>query len=165
MYRTCIAVVDATRARLFTFERDNDLGGVRESLSERTDLVNPARRLTPAQLFSDTRMSSNVANGRHYAFDDHRNAHIDHMDGEFARDIAAAIAEAVRDTGARRIIVCASPRMLGTLRETELAKLGVPVDELARDYGKLTKSQIHDYLVDRGLLPESPPRPMRQREA
>lgn len=165
MYRTCIAAVDATRARLFTFERDDDAGGLRERLAERTDLVNPARRLTPTELFSDTRTNTNRANGRYYGVDDHRDAHMDHMDAEFAREIVAALADAVRDTGARRAIVCASPRMLGALRTADVARCGVPVDELARDYAKLTAPQIHEYLIAQGLLPPSPPRPMRSREA
>jgi hypothetical protein len=38
MYRACIAVVDASRARLFTYERSNDADG-HEELAELTDLV------------------------------------------------------------------------------------------------------------------------------
>jgi len=50
MYRACIALVDATRARLFTFDRDSDAGETREELLEHEDLVDPARhqRLEPA---------------------------------------------------------------------------------------------------------------------
>ena len=158
MQRTIIATADATRARLFTFDRDDDVGRVRESWSERTDLVNPARRQTPAQLFSDTRTNTARTGGRFFGLDDHRDAHIDEMDTEFARMISAAIDEAVRDTGARRIILCASPRMLGILRATQRRNNGVEIDELARDYVKLTPPQLHAQLIDRGLLPASPAR-------
>ena len=123
MHRTCIAIVDATRARLFTFDRTAEVDGVHEELSERTDLVNPAR-----------------------------------LDAKFARSIIAAIERTVEDTAARRIIVCASPRMLGALRAADLRHEGLVIDELARDYVKLTPSQIHDELVAHGLLPTSPPR-------
>lgn len=132
MQRTIIAVVDATRARVFALERTDEVGGMRESFSERTDLVNPARH--------------------------HRDARVDELDAEFARAAAGAIEQALRDTGARRVIVCASPRMLGFLRSTDLRHDGVVTDEIARDYVKMTPPQIHDQLVARGLVPTSPRR-------
>ena len=158
MQRTMIAIVDATRARIFTFDRTDDVGGMRESFFERTDLVNPARRRTPAQLFSDTRTNTNRTGGRFYGLDDHRDAHIDTMDTEFAWAAAASIEQAIHDTGARRVILCASPRMLGFLRTTDLWRDGVVIDDLARDYVKMTPPQIHEQLVAHGLIPASPPR-------
>ncbi|HSN29946.1 MAG TPA: host attachment protein [Kofleriaceae bacterium] len=159
MQRTIIAVADATRGRLFLFDRSDDAGHPRETLTELTDLVNPQRRQTPAQLFSDTRTNTSRMGGRFFGVDDHRDAHIDKIDVDFASSIAAAIAKAVRENGARRVIVCASPRMLGMLRTTDLRTDGVVIDELARDYVKLTAPQIHEQLVDHGLLLPSPPRP------
>jgi hypothetical protein len=44
MYRACIAIVDATRARLFTFERATEPDAMRDELHEHTDLANPALR-------------------------------------------------------------------------------------------------------------------------
>ena len=38
MNRTCIAIVDATRARLFTFDRTQGASGVHEQLVEQRDL-------------------------------------------------------------------------------------------------------------------------------
>jgi protein required for attachment to host cells len=153
MQRTIIAVADATRARVFTFDRSDEAGELRESLAERSDLVNPARRRTPAQLFSDTRTNTSRTGGKFFGLDDHRDAHIDELDIEFAREIASAIESAVTETGARRVIVCASPRMLGMLRTAELRRGGIVIDELARDYVKMTPSQIRELLADRGLLP------------
>lgn len=159
MSRTCIAVVDATRARLFTFDRADVQGEIQETFSERTDLVNPARRKTPAQLFSDSRPGTNRTGGLQYAFDDHRDAHIDELDAEFAREIVAAIERTTQDIGGARLIVCASPRMLGILRSTRPRRDDLAIDEIPRDYTKLTAPQIHEQLVEHGLLPASPPRP------
>ena len=153
MQRIVIAVVDASRARLFMFERAADPGGIEETFTERTDLVNPMRRRTPAQLFSDTRTNTNRTGGRFYGVDDHRGGHIDAIDTEFARGVASAIARAVRDTKAGRVIVCASPRMLGILRTTELRRGGIVIDELAHDYSKMTPPQIRARLVKQRLLP------------
>jgi protein required for attachment to host cells len=157
MQRTIIAVADASRARVFTLDRNDDGGGVRETLSERTDLVNPARRRTPAQLFSDTRTNTNRTGGRFYGVDDHRDAHMDGIDAAFARDIAAAATQALRVTGATRMIVCAAPRMLGFLRDTELGGEATVVDELAHDYVKKTPLQLRELLAEHELLP-APPR-------
>ena len=159
MHRTCIAVVDATRARLFIFGRRAEPDGVHEELSERTDLVNPTRRRTPAQLFSDTRPGTNRTGGLQYAFDDHRDAHIDAIDAEFSREIIAAIERTVRKTAAQRLILCASPHMLVQLRALGLRRDGLVIDELPRDYVKLTPPRLHEQLVEDGLLPASPPRP------
>lgn len=159
MQRTIIAVADASRARIFTFDRTEEVGGTREALSERTDLVNPARRRTPSQLFSDTRTNTSRTGGKYYGLDDHRDAHIDELDAEFASAVAAAIERALHDTGAKRVIVCASPRMLGILRATDLRRDGIVVDELGRDYVKMTPTQLHEQLVAHGLIPASPPRP------
>jgi protein required for attachment to host cells len=165
MRRTCIAIIDATRARLFTFDRVDEVGGIRETFSERTDLMNPVRRKTPAQLFSDSRPGTNRTGGLQYGFDDHRDAHMDELDIEFARAIVTAIEQTIRDTRATRVIVCASPRMLGMLRAADLGHMGLTIDELARDYVKLTLPQIHEQLVAHGLLPAPPPRPGLTREA
>ena len=155
MYRTCIAIVDATRARLFTLDRiaESDRP-VREDLVERTDLVNPARRLTPSQMFSDSPGSSHTG-GNGYGFDDHRGGHLDALDAAFARDIGTEIKRLVGEPTARHLIVCASPNMLGTLRKAagSFARDGLTVDEVPRDLVKLTPPQIRDHLSSYGLLP------------
>lgn len=165
MQRTIIAVADATRGRLFLFERGDEVGQMRESLTELTDLVNLQRRQTPAELFSDTRTNTSRMGGRFFGVDDHRDAHLDKIDEDFASSIATSIAQAVRDKGARRIILCASPRLLGMLRTKQLGGDGIVLDELARDYVKMTPPQIHEQLVDHGLLAPSPPRPGLERTA
>ncbi len=159
MQRTCIVVVDATRARFFTYDRSVEAEGISEVMSERTDLVNPQRRKTPHELFTDSRPGSSRVAGRGFAFNDHRDAHMDHIDAEFARDIAAAIDRTVRAHGATRLIICASPRMLGALRAAEFRREGLVIDEMRRDFSKLTPTQIQDRLVGHGLLPPPPTRP------
>jgi Protein required for attachment to host cells len=84
MNRTLIAVVDASRARLFTCERIAPAEGLKEQIIERSDLVNPARRLHPSELFSDPHPGSNRTGGLQYGTDDHRDAHLDEIDAEFA---------------------------------------------------------------------------------
>lgn len=158
MYRTCIVIADASRGRLLQLERTDAPEGLQDQLSELTDLVNPARRLRPSELFSDSGPGANHTGQHGYTFDDHRDDHVDHMDAEFAQEIAA---EVMRLTiGADRLIICASPRMLGQLREAigTLRRPGLTVDEVPRDLVKLTPPQIRDQLTSYGLLPSQPPR-------
>ena len=139
MHRTCIAVIDATRARLFTFDRSAEGDGVHEELIETTDLVNPGRRL---------------AASRGFPYDDHGDARQEEMDRTFAKQIAAEIRRLTDDPLARRLVLCASPNMLGEMRKVApLARDGVAVEEMARDLVKLNAPQLRAQLRDYGLLP------------
>lgn len=167
MFRACIAIVDATRARLFTFEREATVTGLRDELTEVIDLVNPARRRRPSELFSDTRPGTNRTGRLRYTFDDHRDAHIEQLDAEFARNVIAEIRRLVQIPRTDRLVLCASPNMLGELRDAAdaLRRDRLIIDELPRDLVKLTTPQIRDHLADYGLLPHRSPRPAIARGA
>jgi len=154
MTTTCIALADASRARLFTLTRAVEVDGVHEQLRELRSFVNPARRQRPSELFAD--------NGRG---DDHRAAHIDDMDAGFARDVTSALIEVLRASGAGHLIVCASPRMLGELRAAgpELRRSGLAIDEVPRNLTKLTPSELRDQLASYGLLPQPASRSLEYR--
>jgi protein required for attachment to host cells len=166
MYRACIIVVDASRARLFTFERTSDGEGLHEQLSERRDLVSPARRMRASELFSDDQGSSRTG-PLHYGLGDGGDGYIEALDAEFARAIVAEAVELIRSSPVQRLILCASPRMLGTLREVggELRRSGVPIDELPRDLVKLSVAELREHLASHGLLPVLPASPVVHRGA
>lgn len=153
----CIAVVDAARARVFTFEElDGRDGVLNQDLRERVDLVDPDRRMRASELFSDTRPGADRApSGRGFAVDDHRDGHLRELDRRFAADVMARIAEVVRAYRCDRLVLAASPGMLGKLRKRASRRLvrEVSLDEVARDVTHLSPSQIHDYLAERSLLP------------
>jgi protein required for attachment to host cells len=155
MYRVCIALVDATRARLFTFDRVTDGADIRDELVERTDLVNPQRRRRPSELFSDTRPGSSRTGHLQYAFDDHRDHHISQLDDRFARMAMAALRELIDEHSTQRVVICASPRMLGRLRAAAPGLLpgDIALDELPRDLVKLTPGDVRAELASRELLP------------
>ena len=137
MHRTCIAIVDASRARLFTFDRTQGASGVHEQLVEQRDLDD----LQPG-------------------LDDHRDASPGALDAAFARTVVTEIAALLRSSGARRLILCASPRMLGELRAAGngLRREGLVIDELPRDLVKLTVPRIRERLGSYSLLPPLPRR-------
>jgi protein required for attachment to host cells len=161
MYRACIAIVDASRARLFTYERETDAEGPHEALTEQRDLVNPSRRLRASELFSESRPPSSRTGGLQYTLDDHRDHHIEEIDAAFSRMIVSEIAALLRSGDTQRLIVCASPNMLGQLRAEygELRRDKLELEELPRDLVKLTPAQLRDQLASYGMLPEPPPRP------
>ena len=152
MYRACIAVVDASRARLFTFERSTDEQGLHEQFTEQKDLINPGRRLRPSELFSDSRPGSSRTGSLQYAFDDHRSAHIEAMDTAFSRSIMSELSELVAASHAQKVILCASSSMLGELRATRGKTTDVETAEIARDLVKLTPSELREHLASYGLL-------------
>jgi protein required for attachment to host cells len=157
MYRVCIALVDATRARLFTFERVTEGADTRDELIERTDLVNPQRRRRPSELFSDTRPGSSRTGHLQYAFDDHRDHHISQLDDKFARMAMAALRELIDEHSTQRVVICASSRMLGRLRAAAPGLLpnDIALDELPRDLVKLSPGDVRSELASRGLLPRA----------
>lgn len=159
MYRACIALVDATRARLFTLDRVSDGVETREELVERMDLVNPQRRRRPSELFSDTRPGLSRVGHLQYAFDDHRDRHIAQLDEKFARTVLATLRELIDEQATQRVIICASPRMLGKLRATAPGILphGVTLDEVPRDLVKLSPADVRAELSSHGILPPRTP--------
>jgi protein required for attachment to host cells len=155
MYRVCIALVDATRARLFAFERTTEGGATRDELVERTDLVNPQRRRRPSEVFSDTRPGSSRTGHLQYAFDDHRDHHVSQIDEKFARMAMAALRELIDEHPTQRVVICASPRMLGRLRAASPGLLpdDIALDELPRDLVRLAPGEVRAELASRDLLP------------
>jgi protein required for attachment to host cells len=157
--KTCIAIVDASRARLFVHTRSDGAGGLHDDLVERAALVVPGRRLREGARFSDSRPGANRVGTRQYGFDDHRGANVLHEDAAFAERVIDELSHLVADPACSRLVVCASPRMLGMLRyyATGLRGRGVVVDELSRDLVKLTVPELRDQLAAYGILPAATP--------
>ncbi len=152
-----VAVADAARARLFTYQRHDNPG---QDLLERVDLVNPERRQRPSEVHSDTRPGTSYApTGVGFAVDDHRDAHQDEVERRFSVQISAELAKLVQETGYREVVLVASHRMLGHLRSAYLAPPGVGLHELALDLTREPAPALHQRLADLGLLPP------RRREA
>lgn len=155
MQRTCIAVVDASRARLFLLDRSAEAAGIEEQLVEAADLINPARRLTQGEQLSDSRPGSSRVGTRGFAYDDHREARTEEIDRGFAKLIAQELQRLTVSPQVQRLIVCASPHMLGELRQAAhtFERSGLEITEVARDLVKLTPPQLRVRLGDYGLLP------------
>ena len=155
MKRACIAVVDATRARLYTFEEGGDPA---HQLAEVKDLVNPGRRLRVGEMVSNYEPGVETSQGGARArsqTDDHRDAHVEELDSKFAREVVESIEALVDEDGYRHLIVVASPKMLGLMRQADgvLHRPDLTIDEISRDLARLTSPQLHDHLASMKLIP------------
>src|SRR5689334_5113088 len=113
MKRVCIAIIDAARARLYTYQEDADPG--RQMLEVR-DLTNPGRRMKVGEMFSETRPSLARGGGRANASgepgstkDDHRDDHVDMMDEKFAKEVVDEIEQILRTEAYGRLIMASPP--------------------------------------------------------
>ena len=155
MTEVCIVVADGSRARVFElthpqqpeFESGPDL---REIVS----LAAPEHAGRDQAIYSEgiTGRNRTVAGGGH-DYDEHRDAHDAEVERQFARDILADL----QSHGADRNILCASPRMMGYLRDARAQFSGLEVTEVQKDLTAQEPRRIHEQLADEGLLPARKP--------
>lgn len=144
MNPVCIAIVDAAHARLYSYTGEPPV------FREVKDLINPGRRGKDRELYSSTRPGVRNMGGT----DDHREQHRAEWDHQFAKHIVEECLELAQVRGFAHVIFVSSPRMLGHLRgvSAPLARAGVVIDELERDFAGLSSPQIHDRLADAHLI-------------
>jgi protein required for attachment to host cells len=151
--RTCIAVVDASHARLFVHTWTVDGERVRDELAETADLVEPGRRLHEVDRFSSAHPGENRYGTRRIGYDDHRDANIHHEDAAFAARVIERISQLAAEATCDRVVVCAGPHMLGLLREHAAPLRQFAIDELPRDLAQLSGPELRDQLATYGVLP------------
>jgi protein required for attachment to host cells len=158
MKRACIAVVDAARARLFTYQEDAEPG---RELREIRDLVNPGRRMKQGDMFSESRPpltgtgKPGVGKEPTSTKDDHRDDHVEMMDMKFAKEIVEELDKILRLEGYGHVILVAPPKMLGELRKANgtLKRNGLVLDEVQNDLSNLNVTQVHDHLASVDMIP------------
>jgi protein required for attachment to host cells len=156
MKRACIAIVDATRARIYTYDPAESNGvhaASDRTLREELDLVNPGRR--GHDLFSTTKPGiKRIAPGGG-STDDHRDAHFEQLERNFAKQIVEEVDRIARERAFPRIILVTPPRMLGELRKVDapLQRPETTLEYVERDLARLTSPQIHDHLAELRMIP------------
>jgi protein required for attachment to host cells len=155
MKRACIAIVDATRARIYTYDPAESNGvhaASDRTLHEEVDLVNPGRR--GHDLFSTTKPGiERIAPGGGTT-DDHREAHFDQLERNFARQIIEEVDRIAGERAFTRVVLVTPPRMLGHLRKVDAAlhRAGRSLEYVERDLARLTSAQIHDHLAELRII-------------
>ncbi len=156
MKRICLVVADAARARIYSYEQRLEPDEPHDELREEVDLVDSARRQRPSELFSDD-TGANHTGHRGYAFDDHRQHHLDQLDTNFARQIVGELTRITHDNSYQKLVIVASSRMLGELQASlEPLRRTVTITELERDFTKLATAELRDRLAELELLPPRP---------
>lgn len=157
MPRITIVVADAARVRLYTFEPGaGPTSDDAPELVERADLVNPERRLRPSQIFTDSRPGTGYApTGVSFGLDDHRDQRQHDVDERFAGEIYRQLDTLLDERPARRVVIVASPHMLGHLRQWTpgLTRREIELHEVPLDLTRETTPQLHDHLAKLGLVP------------
>ena len=161
--RACVVVADGARARLLTYHwqsgDEQDMG----SLTERRDLVNPNRRLRAGDLHSESRpgLQRAAPQGPGHATDDHRVRHREQDEKRFAAEVAKATGELCQEMGHCRLLMIATPHLLGEVRAVlakhpDWTRAVVERVERDRDLSQLSKPEVHDWLAINDLLPPRP---------
>ncbi|PRY73382.1 host attachment protein [Halomonas ventosae] len=147
-----VVVADQARARLFS------ASGSRGPLEEVEDLANPEGRLHDQDLNADSpgRAFDTMGEGRHAMGKHHSPKEQEAI--RFAHEVGERLAAGLHDGAYRHLIISATPRFLGLLRETlpeAVAKRVVL--ELHKDLTALGRDEIRAHLPER--LPRAPRSP------
>jgi len=159
MFKQCVLIADAARARFFAVQESGDEEAV---ITERRDLVNPNGKLTDHEMLRDRRggrRSGAAGRGAGYASDEANSRHRAEMVRRFVRELADAASEFVGTRKADRLVVIASPRFLGLLRPQ--IRKAIPsrteVVEFAEDLSWHALSNIQQALRKRSVIGEREP--------
>jgi len=155
MSKYCVVVADGAKARLFSLEE----AGIAEGgpdLVEVSDLANSEVSAAGKDIYSNEKSGRNAApaGGGAHGYDDHRDRHIEESKRSFAKQIAAAAADAVERQKSSCLVVAADPHMMGHLREAMSSSMrDVNVKEVVKDLTKLDPRELHQHLAADHMLP------------
>ncbi|MFO7646651.1 host attachment protein [Halomonas campaniensis] len=149
METTWVVVADQARARLFS------ASDRRGALEEVEDLANPEGRLHDQDLNADRpgRAFDSMGEGRHAMGKHHSPKEQEAI--RFAQEVGDRLAVGLHDGAYRHLIISATPRFLGLLREAlpeDVTKRVVL--ELHKDLTALSSDEIRAHLPER--LPRAP---------
>jgi|GEM_PF-800059 len=153
-----VAIADSAQARLFSCDA-SERGPEVYRLNPIKSLENPKLRERTSEPYTETRpgLRRAGAEGGGHAVDDRRTNHRQELTRRFAKKVTNSM-EACFNKHPMQILVVASPKMLGLLRDglSEQGS-GFPASNemtfLPKNLTRLTSSQIHDQLAATGLLP------------
>lgn len=150
MQRVCIAIVDAARARIYSFQDVDDS----QQLVEELDLVSAGRRAKDSEMFTESSPGSRGSFGVRGGVDDHRDAQRDEMDSKFAAHVSREVERVAKERGLGHVIFVTAARMLGVVRPhlEVMRKHGFVVDELERDLSQLSAPQVQDHLAQLDMI-------------
>jgi protein required for attachment to host cells len=152
-----VAVIDHSHARLFALTESDFPEQSPPVLLEQQHISNPMADQTAQALWTNIQSGHNRATVSHtHGYDDHRDDHLREFDRRFATQIVNELLTLHNEHQSDRLILAAEPQILGVVRNVlSLNQVkSLKVRELAKDLGKFSPPEIHQYLADRDLLPK-----------
>lgn len=132
---TYIVVADAARARIFT--RDG------RELSEHEDLYNPEGRLHEGDLVTDNRSDVHESSVTNFRSSPEEGASRDHEVEFFAKQVVEHLHKARTDNRMDKLVLVASPRFLGRLRDNlDAATRELIIGTLDKELTKASRDEI-----------------------
>jgi protein required for attachment to host cells len=152
MKRACIAIIDAVRARIYTYDAGERTDDADQALREEVDLINPGRR--GHDLFSTSKSGPKHPAPGSGTTDDHRDGHFAELEHRFACQVVDDVKRIAGERGLDQVLLVATPKMLGVLRSVDapLRAPGQTLQYVERDLAQLTSPQIHDHLAQLQLI-------------
>ncbi|OFZ90908.1 MAG: hypothetical protein A3I62_01185 [Betaproteobacteria bacterium RIFCSPLOWO2_02_FULL_62_79] len=150
-----MVVADGARARIFVLEPGGGRAGD-PSLLEKADLANAGYSARGADApHMRTERNTNRQTGPMHAVGEKREQHRLEVERRFGVRIAERVAEVVKGWNEGSIVLVADPRLLGLMREMlrEAVKSEITLKELAKDYTRLSATELHEHLASNGLIP------------
>ena len=150
-----MVVADGARARIFLLEPGGGQAGA-PSLVEKADLANAGYSARGADApHMRTERNTNRQTGPMHAVGEKREQHRLEAERRFGVRIAERVAEVVKGWNEGSIVLVADPRLLGLMREMlrEAVKSEITLKELAKDYTRLSATELHEHLASNGLIP------------
>lgn len=154
----CVVVADGSGARFFTVEAP-EVPGVEPgpNLVEQQDMDNPEATASGRETWTDVKSGRNTARagGPAHGYDDHRDSHEEEFSRRFAKRVAECSVEIAQQHEVKHLVLVASNRMLGLLREAVEIPPGrsIELHDLAKDLVHLNATEIHEHLGGAGLIP------------
>ena len=168
----CVVLASRARARVLTLASSTSEGQpTLAALQEAADTSNPQERARDSEQFSDTRPGLRREGGHapRHAVSDRRQSHRRDDVLQFFQVVVDEAAQIWRAFDTCKIVIVASPPMLGLLRGVMAHRMNGPspydLVEFPRDLTHLGAPAVHDALARAGLLPprgrRPPLKPMR----
>lgn len=160
-----VMVADAARARLFILSTGpGEYDATMAPLVEVSQSTRPDQRAPDRDVFANSRPGLRRDNNTaQHGMSERRQSHRHETEQRFATEVVEEAEQVWAEHDVSRVIIAASPTMLGVLRPILARKHKAPkrwsVDEVARDLTWLTPPMLHDALAAAGLLPPRGRRP------
>jgi protein required for attachment to host cells len=154
-----VLAADAARARIFVLRAENEDEPTPAPLVEVFETMNPERRTRDSDLFRDTRpgLRREGPHGPRHGVSDRREMHRRDVERRFASFIVKQAVRIFEERAVTRVVLVASPAMLGSLRRAVVhvtgGRLPWSVRDFARGLTRLAAPAVHDALAADGLLP------------